>query len=148
MGWDGQEANLVEQRFAEYAEDLHYLKSLMDRRCILEESFPPDGMISDHEEVLDFLSSEIARYRMRISPVESLLQYLESSEPEMARYFRLRYMEKRKRDYIRRVAGLSDKLQRMLRKRLLRKGQRFIGEIFLKRHCPSEDEEQYISISF
>jgi hypothetical protein len=148
MGWDGQEANLVEQRFAEYAEDTHYLQSLVERLSILEDSSSCEGAVSDQEGIRDFLSSEIARYRMRITPVESLLTYLDSSEPELARYFHLRYVEKRNREQIRNATGQSDKLQRQFRKRLLRKGQRFIGEIFLKRNCPAEDEEQYISISF
>ena len=145
MGWDGQEGNLVEQRFAEYSEDLHYLKSLIERRSFLEESSSREGT-TDDEEIIDFLSSEITRYRMRISPVKSLLEYLDSSEPEMARYFQLRYVEKRNREYIRNTTGQSDKLQRQFRKRLLRKGNRFIGSIFLKRNCPAEG--QYISIMF
>jgi len=134
MGWDGQDLNAVEQRFAEFAEDVCYLKSLRERRDILAEE--DGGSLGDspgRELTEEFLDSEIRRYSLRISPVEKLLLFLQKSDPEMARFFHLRYVEKRKREYIRGVLGLTERLQRNMRKELLHKGARFIGSPFIER---------------
>ena len=129
----------VERVFHQYIEDCRYLESLEDRKATLpafksasdlSERVDTGGSHSDPVSIwfekLEFLEEEIARTRLRTIPIAKLLEYLKECEPEVLKFFQYRYVKKMSWEMLESEMGLSQKVRRRMRDRLIVKGARFI----------------------
>ncbi|NCC84680.1 MAG: hypothetical protein EOM03_11220 [Clostridia bacterium] len=129
----------IERTFHQYIEDCRYLESLEDRKATLpafrsssdfSERVDTGGSYSDPVSIwfekLEFLEEEIARVQLRVIPVAKLLDYLGECEPEAFKFFQCRYVKKMSWEILEAEMGLSQKVRRRIRDRLIVKGARFI----------------------
>ena len=131
----------VEREFYSYTENCRYLESLeLRKQCIpvfrsssdfselrVDTGTNYSDPVSIWFEKVEFLEEEIARYRLRTIPISKMLSYLEDCEPELFHLFSLRYVQQMKWVMVEAEMGLSEKVRRSLRSKLVSKGARFLG---------------------
>lgn len=129
----------VEREFYAFSFNVHHLQTLEDRRSDLAVLRSPSDFdervdggaysnpIWQYIEAQEEMDEEIARYRLRVQPIRYMLQHLDERDPEMAKFFEMKYQHQLPWNIVDRTMGLSESTRKRMRRRLVICGARFLG---------------------
>lgn len=140
MTLDGSLFRAVEREFYGYSYNVNQLQTLIDRQKCLDvmrstsdfrERVDTGNTFSDPIsmwfEQVEFLDEQIAKCRLRTTPIQHMLTHLSEQYPELVTLFDMRYKQKHTWIEIQDAMAISERTRRRMRKGLVRIGARFLG---------------------